>query len=73
MMFKIIHELVDIPADDHLTVTRKTGNNLLTGKRRKLPENTGKHRKTPKIYQNLGRRSGGALLVCKYGLYGSYE
>ena len=30
-------------------VTRKTGNDLLTGKRRKLPENAGKRRKTPKI------------------------
>ena len=32
-----------------LSVTRKTGNYLLTGKRRKLPINAGKRRKTPKI------------------------
>ena len=37
-------------------VTRKTGNYLLTGKRMKLTENVGKCRKTPKLYQNLGRR-----------------
>ena len=31
-------------------VTRKTGNYLLTGKRRKLPENAGKHLKYIKIW-----------------------
>ena len=35
---------------DFNRVTRKTGNYLLTGKRRKLPENAGKHLKYIKFW-----------------------
>ena len=48
------------------TVTRKTGNHLMTEKRRKMPESAGKRRKTPKICRKTPWRGICSILMLVY-------